>query len=242
MPLLRLQVCRWGFRSKYQYWPYVNFYRQATQYQIRPLIFPVLGGEAVDTGAKILVTTAKKPPIHVRRLVIDLVQLLPRCQKINRGRMNSSELVDKAIRLGFNRLLTITSAGGNPRTISGFILDQTDGAGHSSWLFDLKIHNVITRNELNQSFPDLKNELRPLTLECTSLPKPIKEAFHAFFVLPIRMPDSSEVLQIYFARPGFRFKAFGYKGKVLPPSFSIDEILLVDPRLFGDRNSGHPTG
>ena len=77
----------------------------------------------------ILVTTSHRPSQRVRSFVKDLVSVLPRAVKMNRGKATLRDLYYDAVSLGARRVVVVSTWKGNPGTLRVYEPAEPPGEG-----------------------------------------------------------------------------------------------------------------
>lgn len=78
----------------------------------------------------IMITTSRRPSPRLRSLVKDLVSVLPRSIKVNRGHKSLVELALEAKRLGLKYVIIVTERKGNPGGLTFYEVEEV-GAGRA---------------------------------------------------------------------------------------------------------------
>jgi U3 small nucleolar ribonucleoprotein protein IMP4 len=98
----------------------------------------------------ILVTTSRRPSPRTRSLIKDLVSLLPRSFKVNRGHFTMDELAAVALSKGCDRLVVVGERKGNPSIIRVYKVER--GLEYKN-IVSMKIRGFALSRELRRSLP-----------------------------------------------------------------------------------------
>lgn len=177
-----------------------------------------------------LLSSSHKPPRRVRTFLNELDSILPQSKRINRGRMNLRQLFREANKLLCERVLLVFNYKGNPNRMIGYekILDRFE------WSFQWNLDRVQLKFELKTK----KDVFLPKKwlLEFKGSHLEVKQHLTHFFQ-PILIDSdhkshNEHIIKVNIIHQplGFHFQAKDSTNLIIPPTFRIKEIILLDEK------------
>jgi len=74
---------------------------------------------------KILLTTSREPTAKIRTLCNDLARVIPNTVRVNRGKMSTDDVAEKALEIDAERVVVIDRRQGGPGTIKFFKVEES---------------------------------------------------------------------------------------------------------------------
>jgi len=137
----------------------------------------------------ILLTTSRRPTRMVRTLCKDLAKVIPSLKRVNRGKMSSHEVGEKAIDMGADKVLIIDRWKGRPGRMRFFeIKDGLSQIPPQLYIRGVKLQREFKTKGLKASSRGVFIEDFGKSLETQRL----CEVFSRFFELPMIQPNKIE--------------------------------------------------
>ena len=131
---------------------------------------------------KIMLTTSREPTAKIRTLCNDLARVIPSIVRVNRGKMSTGEVAEKALEIEAQKVIMIDRLHGGPGAIKFFKVEES---GLVSIPPVIHVRSIMLNRELGSSGvkPAVSLIIQP-TMTSKEIPK-LAGALSKFFDIPI---------------------------------------------------------
>lgn len=131
---------------------------------------------------KILLTTSRRPTSRIRSFCHDLAGCLPDIVRINRGKLNLDGIVEKALEINADRVVSVDRWKGGLGKIQLFLVKETGLTPVSPLIY---IRGIKLRREFEIKKKTVQSFVITTSPEDSSRSKKIVESLAHFFNIPV---------------------------------------------------------